>query len=108
MARHGSIAPEHEDVIANDLVVVLCEVARIAAFVVTIWHLAIGLHGKMATKTSGYPRRMAGETRHVFIAMGKGLGVRFRPTVAGLPAWPGVTGAAGPEVRRVARWRLEP
>src|SRR5882672_9150178 len=80
MARHGSITSEHEDVIANDLVVVLCEVARIAAFVMTIRHLTISLHGKVTTKTAGHPGRVAGETGHVFIAMGKGLVVRWNVT----------------------------
>src|SRR6266404_3250754 len=80
MAGYGSVASEHEDVITYDLVVVLCEVARVAAFVMTIRHLAIGLHGKVASKTAGHPGRVAGETGHVFIAMGKGLVVRWNVT----------------------------
>src|SRR6185295_17908645 len=52
---YGAVAPQHENIIAQHLVVVLRKVARLAAFVVTIGHLAVGLHREVTTETAGDP-----------------------------------------------------
>src|SRR5256885_10536625 len=76
MSGHSAIAAQHEDVVAEDLKVVLREVARVTAFVVTIGHLAVCLHRQVTTKTTRHPRRMTSDAGHIVIAMRELIGVR--------------------------------
>jgi hypothetical protein len=50
-----SVAAQHEDVVAQDLEIILSEVARVATFVVPVRHLAVCFHRKVATKTTRHP-----------------------------------------------------
>ena len=44
VAGHGAVTPEHEDVVAQNLKIVLRKVSGLAAFVVPVGHLTIRLH----------------------------------------------------------------
>src|SRR6185369_3390626 len=73
IAGNGTIASQHEDIVAQHLEVVLSEVARIASLVMPVWHLAISLHRQVTTKTARHPRRVARNTSHIRIAVRQSL-----------------------------------